>query len=200
MKYAPNIEAVAALQPDFMGFIFYPPSKRFVGVEFQIGDISSLPKEIKKVAVFVNAQLNEVEDFSRIYGIGHVQLHGDETPEFCAALKAQGFKIIKAFGVDDSFDFSALDKYADKVDYFLFDTKTADYGGSGKTFDWHTLKAYSLEIPFFLSGGLDADNLQKLKDIQHPQLYGVDLNSRFETEPAIKDAHLLEKVFKDIRQ
>jgi phosphoribosylanthranilate isomerase len=199
MKYASNINSVAVLQPDFMGFIFYPKSKRFVGLDFDRSDLSSLNPSINKVAVFVNAYLNEVTEFSNIYGIKFVQLHGDETPEFCSDLRKNNFKVIKAFGVDEEFDFSTLEAYQESVDYFLFDTKTPEHGGSGKTFNWQVLDKYQLDIPFFLSGGLSLANISEVQSIHHPQLFGVDLNSKFEEEPGVKNTELLAEAFKNIR-
>lgn len=199
MKYAANINAVAALNPDFLGFIFYPKSKRFVGLDFDKSDLSSLNPSIHKVAVFVNAYLNEVTEFSNIYGIKFVQLHGNETPEFCADLRKNNFKVIKAFGVDEEFDFSTLEAYQDSVDYFLFDTKTPEHGGSGKAFNWQVLDNYQLAIPFFLSGGLSLANISEVQSIQHPQLFAVDLNSKFEEEPGVKNTELLAEAFKNIR-
>lgn len=199
MKYPSNINAIAELNPDFLGFIFYPKSKRFVGVGFEIGDISNIDSSIEKVAVFVDAYLNEVIEFSGIYGIKTVQLHGNESPEFCSDLKNKKFKVIKAFGVDENFDFSILEAYKNVVDYFLFDTKTSGHGGSGKTFNWQILNKYNLDIPFLLSGGLSLDNISDVKSINHPHLIGVDLNSKFEVEPGVKNTELLEKAFKIIR-
>lgn len=200
MKYEGNIAEVAALSPDFMGFIFYPKSKRFVGLDFERQHIQNMNPNIKKVAVFVNAQLNEVVEFSRIYGISTVQLHGDESPELCAQIKSEGFTVIKAFGVNENFDFEVLKTYQSEVDFFLFDTKTEDYGGSGKTFSWDVLNQYQLNKPFFLSGGLDTENLKKVKDLGHPQLYAVDLNSKFEIEPAVKNVEMLAEALKNIRE
>lgn len=199
MKYEGNIAELATLQPDLMGFIFYPKSKRFVGLDFEQKHLHSLNRSIEKVAVFVNALQHEVSEFSKMYGIRTVQLHGNETPQMCEALKKEGFSVIKAFGVDDQFDFANLESYTDGVDYFLFDTKTAAHGGSGKTFNWQILNNYSLAIPFFLSGGLSNENLQDVKEIKHPQLYAVDLNSKFETEPGIKNIESLQEAFKLIR-
>lgn len=199
MKYEPNINAVSSLKPDYLGFIFYTKSQRFVGVEFDKNDIQHLTRDIKKTAVFVNAHSHEIKEFSQIYGIGVLQLHGQESPEFCAALKQAGYTIIKAFGLDTNFDFSLLDSYATSVDFFLFDTKTDSYGGSGKAFDWQVLKNYTLNIPFFLSGGLDINNLAAVKLIDHPQLYGVDLNSKFEEEPGLKNLEMLKEAFEIIR-
>lgn len=199
MKYAANIEAVSALTPDYLGFIFYPKSKRFVGLDFDKNDMNRINSSVEKVAVFVDAYQNEVTEFSNIYGIKTLQLHGTESPEFCAELRNNQFKVIKAFGVNEEFDFSTLEAYKDSVDYFLFDTKTPEHGGSGKTFSWQILDKYKLEIPFFLSGGLSADNISSVKSLNHPQLFAVDLNSKFETEPGFKNTELLKKAFNIIR-
>ncbi|WP_036692908.1 phosphoribosylanthranilate isomerase [Pedobacter glucosidilyticus] len=199
MKYEANINALGSLEPDFMGFIFYPKSARFIGVDFDRQDVLKLPKHIIKTAVYVNALQHEIIEFSRIYGIGTVQLHGEESPELCLNLKKEGFKVIKAFGIHPDFNFDELTAYIDCVDFFLFDTKIDSYGGSGKTFDWDILNQYQLNIPFMLSGGLSLENLEKVKKLTHPQLYGVDLNSKFEVEPGVKNIALLEEAFKMIR-
>ncbi|OAQ39882.1 N-(5'-phosphoribosyl)anthranilate isomerase [Pedobacter psychrophilus] len=199
MKYPDNITALSDIKPDYMGFIFYPPSKRFVGLDFQKSDLNSMDEEINKTAVFVNAHFHEVVEFSNIYGFKTIQLHGSESPEFCNELMGKGFKIIKAFGIDDSFDFKTLENYKGCVDYFLFDTKTVEHGGSGKTFGWQLLNNYQFDIPFFLSGGLSLDNLTSIAEIENPSFYGVDLNSKFEIEPGLKDIEKLELAFKILR-
>lgn len=199
MKYLANIKALAGLEPDFMGFIFYPPSQRFIGVEFERNDVANLQPDIQRTAVFVNAHLHEVIEFSNLYGMKTIQLHGQESPEFCGELKAKGFKVIKAFGVDESFDFNTLNAFVEQVDFFLFDTKTSTHGGSGLTFDWRVLQKYNIEKPFLLSGGLGPDNLAEVLKIKHKNFYGVDLNSKFEIEPALKDIEKLEKAFELIR-
>ena len=199
MKYQSNIKALANLSPDYMGFIFYPPSKRFIGVEFEKQDITHLHPDIKKTAVFVDAQLHEVIEFSHIYGIKTLQLHGNESPEFCAALQQKDFTVIKAFGIDENFDFSILESYQNVVDFFLFDTKTINHGGSGEIFDWQALANYKLNKPFFLSGGLSLENLEQALGLKHEQFYGLDLNSKFEIEPGLKDIEKLNKAFELIR-
>lgn len=199
MKYLANIKALAELEPDFMGFIFYPPSQRFIGVEFERNDVANLQPDIQRTAVFVNAHLHEVIEFSNLYGMKTIQLHGQESPEFCGKLKAKGFKVIKAFGVEESFDFNTLNAFVEQVDFFLFDTKTSTHGGSGLTFDWRVLQKYNIEKPFLLSGGLGPDNLAEVLKIKHKNFYGVDLNSKFEIEPALKDIEKLEKAFELIR-
>lgn len=199
MKYPDNIAALSAMKPDYIGFIFYPPSKRFIGLDFQKSDLKDVDKEINKTAVFVNAHLHEVIEFSNLYGFKTLQLHGNETPEFCKELMDQGFKIIKAFGINNSFDFQVLEQYTNSVDFFLFDTKTEEHGGSGKTFGWDLLNNYHLDKPFFLSGGLSLDNLTSITEIENPYFYGVDLNSKFEVEPGLKNIEKLELAFKILR-
>lgn len=200
MRNEANVNALAALCPDFMGFIFYPPSKRFVGLAFDKNLISKLPDQIIKTGVFVNAQVHEVIEFSKLYGFKAVQLHGDETPEFCQKIKGEGFIVLKAFGLDDDFDFDSLKAYEAYVDYFLFDTKVDTYGGSGQTFDWTILDSYLLDQPFFLSGGVSLDNLESIKEINHQKFYGLDLNSKFEIEPGLKNIEKLALAFSLIKK
>jgi len=199
MKYQANIKALAALEPDFMGFIFYPPSKRFIGVEFEKQDIEHLNPAIKRTAVFVNAQFHEIVEFANLYGIKTLQLHGNEPPELCEQLKQKGFSIIKAFGVDENFNFDVLLNYENHIDFFLFDTKTSEFGGSGLSFNWDILQKYQLEKPFLLSGGLSLENLAEVLKIENKHFYGVDLNSKFEIEPGLKDIEKLKKAFELIK-
>src|SRR6476469_5599771 len=147
MKDEANVNALAKMNPDFMGFIFYPPSKRFVGLEFDKNIISKISDEVIKTGVFVNAYAHEVIEFSKHYGFKAVQLHGDESPEFCQQIKSEGFIILNAFGVNKDFDFNSLKSFDPFVDYFLFDTKVDTYGGSGQTFDWKVLDQYNLNKP-----------------------------------------------------
>lgn len=192
MKYPENISAVAALQPDYMGFIFYPQSPRFA-IELDTIDVSAF-----KTGVFVDENEGKVKKLIGKCQLDAIQLHGNESPQFCRLFKGK-VTVIKAFGVDENFDFEKLRAYSNSVDFFLFDTKTSTYGGSGKTFDWEVLNSYKLSIPFFLSGGLSLENLEEVKKIKHPQFYGVDLNSRFETAPALKDIDKLKKAFEILK-
>ena len=198
LKKADNLKAVAVLAPDFMGFICYGPSPRYIA-DLQGGALASIPKNVIKTGVFVNESLETIKRLINQFGFNAVQLHGNESPEFCAALREKTI-VLKAFGMDESFDFDQLDAYKDSVDYFLFDTKTSIHGGSGKTFNWDILQQYKLNVPFFLSGGLSMDNLAEVEKIKHPAFYGVDLNSRFETAPGIKDIKLLQKAFNLLKQ
>lgn len=197
MQDALNIKELGELGPDYMGLIFYEKSKRFAGATPSMIIDQNLPDSVERVGVFVNEEIEEIEEICEDYGIKIVQLHGDESPEDCAELKSLGFKVIKAFGVGESFDFSRLNAYKNNVDFFLFDTKGKERGGNGVTFDWSLLKAYDNEIPFFLSGGLSAENLEELNGLGGMNLHAIDVNSKFEIEPGLKDIDLLrDTVFK----
>ena len=190
MKYDNNIEVVAALQPDYMGFIFYEKSKRnFDGI------LPYLPKEIKKVGVFVDAGLEEVNDKINKFDLQAVQLHGDESPEFCNYIK--NVEVIKVFPVGKSFDFSVLKPYEDVCDYFLFDAKGKEKGGNGIVFDWNLLKDYHIDKPYFLSGGIGLDELDSVKKFTKSEVsrycYALDVNSKFEDEPGLKNIEKLKQ-------
>jgi len=193
MKFPENIRAVTALQPDYIGLIFYPHSPRFVGYEPN-EELTGLRSPAKKVGVFVDKDFSTIKSIIQLYQLDAVQLHGNESAETCAALR-ETVEVIKAFGVDENFDFHQLKNYENKVDYFLFDTKTVVYGGSGKIFDWHVLENYTLNIPFFISGGLSNENIRSVFQFKHPAFYGLDLNSRFEDEPGLKNIKKLEEAF-----
>lgn len=200
MKIPDNIKSVSGLKPNFMGFIFYPPSKRFVGLDLERNHLNCIGKEIVKTAVFVNATIGEVVEFAKVYGMEAVQLHGNESPAFCQQVKDAGFFTIKAFGVDDAFEFEVLNSYQNYVDLFLFDTKTEQHGGSGKPFNWDILQNYASEKPFMLSGGIGVENLDEVLSLNHPQFYGIDINSKFEIEPGLKDMAKLETAFKKLKR
>jgi phosphoribosylanthranilate isomerase len=197
-KYKDNIEQVAILRPDSMGFIFYEPSKRYVTEEFQLPVLSS---EIKKVGVFVNADADFIIDKINRYNLDCIQLHGEEPPYFCRQMQRITC-IIKAFGVDDAFDFQSLEDYKDSCNYFLFDSKTSERGGSGQQFNWELLKKYKQQVPFFLSGGLDLESAKTMLAMteEYPLLHGIDVNSKFETSPGLKDIDKLRQLVKLIRQ
>jgi phosphoribosylanthranilate isomerase len=184
MRNPLNIEEVAVLAPDFMGFIFYRPSKRFVGDDFRVP--ASLPEQIKRVGVFVNEEMDLVLQKVAQHGLDFVQLHGEELPVVCKKLKNH-VGVIKVFLVDENFQFDTLKPYVPFVDYFLFDTKSASYGGSGKKFDWKLLSRYTEPVPFFLSGGVNTDNILQALALSHPQFVAVDVNSGVESDYAVKD-------------
>lgn len=188
MRDIENVKELIGIKPDYIGFIFYPKSKRFVGVNPDISLFNSIPKNIEKVGVFVNYTKDSIIENTEKYKLDLVQLHGNESAEFCKELKSQiSAKIIKAFSIDKDFDFKTLNEYKQVCDYFLFDTKTEFYGGSGQQFDWNILNKYDNEIPFFLSGGIDLEHAAKIKKLKHLNIHAIDINSRFETEPGIKN-------------
>ena len=200
LKSRENIIEVVEYNPDFIGFIFYDKSPRFIGKELESGSIQNISAS-KKVGVFVNESEIKMLDIAARYGLDYLQLHGNETAVFCKQLQ-KSIPIIKAFQIDDDFDFSILKEYEDACTYFLFDSKSKQHGGSGETFNWEKLNEYKLQKPFFLSGGIDLDNIEQalLLKSKFPNLYAVDVNSRFETEPGIKDASkiklLSNKIYK----
>jgi phosphoribosylanthranilate isomerase len=196
MKFTQNRQEVEKLNVDFMGYIFYPPSKRFVGETPEPGLFNS---EKPKVGVFVDENAFEIMVLAKNLGFEWVQLHGKENPKTCQMLKRQGLKIIKAFSVDENFDFQTTLPYEKVANYFLFDTKTENHGGSGQKFSWAVLEKYEGHIPFFLSGGIGPDDVESILKINHPKLTGVDLNSGFEDEPGVKNIEKLEKFIAKIK-
>lgn len=199
MRDAENIKELIELKPDFIGFIFYDKSPRFVGNQLDAELIQSIPREIRKVGVFVNATVDYILQNVKKYGLNYVQLHGNETPDFCKNLRMKGVNIIKAFRLDDSFIFSQLNNYKPHVDFFLFDAKGDGYGGNGVTFDWGILKKYDNEKPYFLAGGISLDNLAELAGIT-PKPYAFDVNSKFEVEPGIKDIDKVAELISKMRE
>jgi phosphoribosylanthranilate isomerase len=186
---AGNMQAVAALRPALLGFIFYAPSRR--SVLSKPNDIFYAPAEITKVGVFVDEELATVRQRAGAHGIHTLQLHGQESPAYCQGLKDEGYTVMKVFGVDNDFDFANCAPYSGIADFLLFDTRTKSHGGSGEKFDWAVLSKYKGNTPFFLSGGIDPADAEAIKNLQHAQLYGLDLNSRFESTPGIKDVEQL---------
>lgn len=199
MKFINNINEIGTLQPDYMGFIFYLKSKRFVGENFSNESINSLPKSIKKVGVFVNESVAIILEKVIKYKLDAVQLHGNESVDNCKFLKENNIEIIKAFSIDENFDFKILKAYESACDYFLFDTKTPDYGGSGRIFDWQILENYTLEKPFFLSGGLNFEVIEKIKNLNYPMLIGLDFNSQLENEDFSKNILKTTQIIQQLR-
>jgi phosphoribosylanthranilate isomerase len=177
---------------DWIGFIFYKQSKRFLNLH------AVCTNGTKRVGVFVNESLVEIRNVISKNQLDLVQLHGNESPDFCRQLKGK-VGVIKAFGVDVEFDFEKTKAYADSVDYFLFDTKSTNYGGTGIQFDWSILNKYTGNTPFFLSGGIRPDSLTEIKNMKHSKLIGVDLNSGFEIEPANKSLKEIESFVKELK-
>ncbi|HEX6891514.1 MAG TPA: phosphoribosylanthranilate isomerase [Chryseolinea sp.] len=193
MRDSTNIAQVTALEPDYMGFIFYGPSPRYVGPDFKLYDVP--PSAIVRVGVFVNATNDEITQLSKTVGFDHVQLHGNESVKQAGDLKDSGFTVIKVFSVDDDFDFSITNPYLSVADYFLFDTKGKFYGGNARTFSWKILNRYDQKVPFFLSGGLSPENVTDISSLEGMNLHALDVNSGVEVAPGLKDLKKLETVF-----
>ncbi|MEG0647781.1 MAG: phosphoribosylanthranilate isomerase [Bacteroides sp.] len=195
MREAENIRAVEALGIDMMGFIFYPKSPRFVD-ELPC----YLPSQAHRVGVFVNEEKQTVQTYADRYDLNYIQLHGQESPEYCKSLKANGAKLIKVFSIARSKDLQGIEAYDGICDYVLFDTKCEQYGGSGEQFDWEVLKDYRGITPFLLSGGIHAFSAPALNVFQHPLLAGFDINSRFELRPGLKDVARIKAFLTDLNR
>ena len=192
MKYVENIQQVAELQPDYLGFIFYEKSKRnFEGV------IPKLPKSIKKTGVFVNEYVEILVSLVEEYQLEAIQLHGDESVDYINEVKNHlpKIEVIKVFGIKDEFDFDILKSYEEDVDYFLFDTKGKERGGNGITFNWKVLENYNSTKPFFLSGGIGLEQIKDIQEIRKTDLpiYALDVNSQFEIEAGLKSVEKLKQ-------
>ena len=185
MRDAENIHEVEALGIDLIGFIFWPKSSRYVSER-----PAYLPTNCKHVGVFVDENIEVVKKIAQDYALDYIQLHGNETPDYCALLK--GHKLIKAFNIATAEDFEQTKPYEGLVNYFLFDTKGKSVGGNGTKFDWSVLDDYHGTTPFILSGGIGPDDAARIRSFHHPQLAGIDLNSKFEDAPALKNIQKLK--------
>ena len=192
MKDPENMQALAELPVDMMGMIFYEKSLRCVD-ERNAGRINALSLIIPKVGVFVDASLDVILEKVEQFGLQLVQLHGQESPGFCSTLGRIGIPVIKAFQIKTIEDFKTCLPYEDYCEYFLFDTPTPQYGGSGKKFDWKILSEYTGSTPFILSGGISPEDAGIINRLNFPQLYAIDLNSRFEISPGIKDINSIRR-------
>lgn len=188
MREPENIHQLVEIQPDFIGHIFYEKSPRFVGENELINEDES----INKVGVFVNESEDIILKKVRQYNLDFVQLHGNEPVELAESLKRSGIKVIKVFSVINTMPKEDIAAFENSVDYFLFDTKTKSYGGSGHKFDWSILKEYNSKVPFFLSGGIELDDLEEIKSLNISQLFAIDVNSKFEVSPGLKNIEQLK--------
>lgn len=198
MRERENILAVAALLPEYMGFIFYKESPRYVGEDFELP--SEFPESIKKVGVFVNESAPRMIEIARNLRLDYLQLHGYESVEKCELLRSAGFRVIKVFSVDDNFDFEGVKFYEDVVDFFLFDTKGKYYGGNAVPFDWRILNKYEQKVSFFLSGGITVENVNDIGSLRNANLHAIDVNSGVELKPGMKDLKKLKSLIEKIRQ
>jgi Phosphoribosylanthranilate isomerase len=199
MRDAKNVRDVENLDVDFLGFIFYSGSSRYVGDDS--GSLEVIRKCVKsKVGVFVNEPFDYISDKAELCKLDYLQLHGNETPDLCRELQRLGYSVIKAFSIASADDFKSTENYSGCCDYFLFDTKCVGYGGSGQRFDWLLLNEYHGAKPFLLSGGLTPDSFGDLNRLEHPMFAGIDLNSGFEVSPAMKDIDKLRIFIDQIRK
>lgn len=193
LKSEQNLLDISALDIDMVGYNFYEPSPRYV--QNKLPNISS---HIKKVGVFVNASESFILQKVKEYNLDYAQLHGDENPEFCTKIKAC-IPVIKVFRVKDQLDMNFLNSF-DFCDFFLFDTATKQYGGSGKKFDWSLLNEFDINVPFLLSGGIGPEDLDDILKISHPKFVGIDINSKFEISPGLKDVDKLKFFVDEIKK
>lgn len=194
-----NARKIAEAKPDFMGFIFYPGSPRYVGGEPDMALFRNIPSGIQKTGIFVNEDTDKILDLTLRTGLEMIQLHGNESPDYCSSLRSSGLKIIKAFNITEYFDFEVLKPFMPGCNYFLFDSKTQKFGGSGVKFNWDKLAEYYLDKPFFLSGGIGPEDTRLIKTFENRGFFAVDVNSRFETAPGIKNVTLVKTFIDEIK-
>ncbi len=197
MRDGDNIREVEQLSIDWMGFIFYPKSSRYVS------EVPAyLPTKCKRVGVFVDASTDEITKKIHDFSLDAIQLHGNEYPEQISHLLSltSHLSIIKAFNIATAEDLKSTASYTGLADYFLFDTKGASVGGNGEKFDWSVLDSYEGETPFLLSGGIGPDDAARVSSFRHPKCAGIDLNSKFESSPAYKDVTTLSRFLNEINK
>lgn len=199
MRDGENVAQLLALKPDYMGFIFYGKSPRDAAGVLDEVQLNSFPESTKKVGVFVNASLQEVKEKVAQFGLDYVQLHGDESVEYVADLFAIGIKVMKVFSIGESFDFSQVSLYNPYAEFFLFDTKGKARGGNGEAFNWEILKEYDQKTPFFLSGGIDLENITQLSVLKGMNVHAIDVNSKFELETGLKDIEAIKELKTSLR-
>jgi len=194
-----NVREVVDTGPDFIGFIFYPGSKRYIGDFPDKLLLQQVPPGIQRTGVFVNENIEKVLKVASQFMLEVIQLHGNETVEYCSFVRSSGYKVIKTFGVDRDFDFKGLDAYQEACDYFLFDNKADMHGGTGVKFNWDKLADYHFNKPFILSGGIGPEDVKILKAIRHKAFFAVDINSRFETITGFKNSAIVNSFIKELK-
>ena len=212
MRDADNIRDISALGVDMIGLIFYPPSPRYVQ-QFSSGAgiipdyAPDMGKTPLRVGVFVDDMPQNIVTRVYNYKLDYIQLHGNEPRETLENLRATidpdinpNIKIIKAISVSSAEDIKKYKEYVGAADLFLFDTKCKTVGGSGELFDWQVLQAYDGDVPFLLSGGIGPDDAERIKNFHHPKCIGIDLNSKFEIEPALKDVEKLKQFLVKVKK
>ena len=199
MRYESNIRELIRLQPDYIGFIFYSGSERYVGENFNLRVLDYIPDSINKVGVFVKASKDYIIEKLNTFRLDIIQLHGGESYEFCRELSYEGIPIIKVFSINEEFNFNKTDPFKAYCKYFLFDTECKSYGGSSKKFNWEILSGYDNEKPFFLGGGIGYEDTDTIKRLKNLNIHAVDINSRFEKEPGLKDITKIRKFIKNLK-
>lgn len=192
-----NISKILFLEPDYLGFVFYPKSPRCVLGKLNPELLSIIPRKVKRTGVFMNSSTNEIRGYVETYGLQALQLHGNESPEMCNELRNTGLEIIKAFNLKSVHDFEYVWQYNDCADYFLFDTKSQAFGGSDTSFDWQLILRQPIRKPWFLAGGINPTNIT---EAAQSGAAGLDINSRFEIEPGIKDYDKLHEALVSINR
>ncbi|UCH14197.1 MAG: phosphoribosylanthranilate isomerase [Bacteroidales bacterium] len=199
MRDENNIRELVKINPDYIGFIFYPKSKRFVGENFNLKILDYIPERIKKVGVFVKASKEFILEKINMFRLDFIQLHGGESSEFCRELDSEGIPVIKAFSVNEEFDFNTINPFKPYCKYFMFDTQCSTYGGSSTKYNWNIFSGYDNEKPFFLSGGISDEDSDLIRDLKNLNIHAVDINSRFEKEPGLKDISKIRKFIKNLK-
>jgi phosphoribosylanthranilate isomerase len=200
MRHRQNILDLVKIKPDYIGFIFYPKSPRYAGCILKPETTSLIPETIRKTGVFVNADSKTIKETCQKFSLNTVQLHGIESVDQCQELKEEGYEIIKAFSLKDPEDIEKTESYKEACDFFLFDTPTHQYGGSGQKFDWSILAGFQPARPFFLSGGIENGDAPGILKECTATPYALDINSRFETAPGLKNIATVEQFITTIRQ
>lgn len=193
MREADNIRATEQLGVDWLGFIFWPNSSRYVATL-----PAYLPSAAKRVGVFVDASIEDVTNKASDYQLDIIQLHGHESREYASEIRNRGLTVMKAISISNRDDIATSKVYEGIANYFLFDTKCKTVGGSGEHFDWSVLNAYDGSTPFLLSGGIGSDDVERVRNFCHPECIGIDLNSRFEISPALKDINKLKQFIQQL--
>ena len=193
MREADNIRATEQLGVDWLGFIFWPNSSRYVATL-----PAYLPSAAKRVGVFVDASIEDVTNKANDYQLDIIQLHGHESREYVSEIRNRGLTVMKAISISNRDDIATSKVYEGIANYFLFDTKCKTVGGSGEHFDWSVLNAYDGSTPFLLSGGIGPDDVERVRNFCHPECIGIDLNSRFEISPALKDINKLKQFIQQL--
>lgn len=198
MREPENINQLCALPIDYIGFIFYPHSPRYIGDGFGTEISGLVPHNIAKVGVFVNENINSLLRKAEKHQLQYIQLHGNETPDYCLSIKEHGYTVVKAFKADPALLTCETADYRFACDYYLFDTPTPKHGGSGEKFDWEILKQQKLYHTFFLSGGIARGDEILLKNLVIENLFAIDINSRFEISPGLKDIPVIKEFIENL--